>query len=663
MATGAPPALPEDSHYLFMAANRDREIVYANPRALALLGCASSGTNAPEFNPFKLSGVNKNQRADLESAMLDGQSIECQQSFVPDGKAPLHLQLSISPSYDNARKPTGWTLIGHEVTEHVVLGERYASDAARLQLTLESARMGTWEVDNVTGHAEVDDSWLRLAGIDPSDRERAGEIWKSRIHPEDQQMMLQRIEGAIDGSKDVQSSQYRVIRPDGTQIWVQDTSRVTLRNAEGEPIRLVGVVADITALKQAINSAERSAERLWIATEAAGLGVWDYDLLEDQHFWSKRMREIHGLSEEQESIQAYVALTHPDDKDELEAAAQAGRKSDRPFEVRYRIVRPDGEVRTLETYAIIHRGAEGQAARAVGVTRDITRQVLQEMERHQAQKLESVGRLASGIAHEINTPTQYVSENIRFAKEALDLVAPLAAAMATQDSADEPVEAWRQLTENSRASHLLSEAPQAMTEALDGMDRIAEIIRSMKNFSHPSNQRMPVSLNEAITNTLTITRSEWLPVAEIKRSLDADLPTVPVAIGEFNQVVLNLIVNAAHAIAERQAATPNHPGEIEIITSLNGRYAQLTVVDNGAGMSREVQEKIFDPFFTTKPVGKGTGQGLALVHHFVAAHSGKIQVESKPNSGTRIAIDLPLDTPSRNAHGDGQSLLTGRNRD
>jgi len=171
---------------------------------------------------------------------------------------------------------------------------------------------------------------------------------------------------------------------------------------------------------------------------------------------------------------------------------------------------------------------------------------------------------------------------------------------------------------------------------------------------------MPVNLNEAIANALTITRSEWSPVADVTRRFDSDLSLVPVAVGEFNQVVLNLIVNAAHAVAERQANEPDLIGQIEIATSQNESYAQVVIIDNGVGMTNEVREKIFDPFFTTKPVGKGTGQGLALVHHFVAAHGGKIQVNSKPGAGTSITLQLPKSANGPAKDPNSPSLLNQR---
>jgi PAS domain S-box-containing protein len=355
------------------------------------------------------------------------------------------------------------------------------------------------------------------------------------------------------------------------------------------------------------------------------------------------MRAIHGLTAATESAEAYASLIHPDDRARVDAAMAVGRESGRQFDLQFRIIRPDGALRHVEVFARMHIAADGRPSRAVGIARDITEQVSLALVRQQAQKLESIGQLAAGIAHEINTPAQYVSENLRFVADALEPVTALVTAVQAADGSDE--ELRRVLVDARRkivAEHALAEVPPAIAEALQGMERITSIVRAMNSFSHPANDRVPFDLNRGIASTVTVARSEWKYVADVERDFDPELPLVPVMPGEFNQVILNLLVNAAHAIAAGQAPGAVDRGRITISTRCQGNAAEIVVSDNGCGMSPDVQARIFDPFFTTKPVGHGTGQGLALAHAFVARHQGSITVHSAPGQGARFTLRLPL---------------------
>jgi signal transduction histidine kinase len=167
----------------------------------------------------------------------------------------------------------------------------------------------------------------------------------------------------------------------------------------------------------------------------------------------------------------------------------------------------------------------------------------------------------------------------------------------------------------------------------------------MKEFSHPGPvERQAIDLNHAIESTILVASHEWKYVADVSTDLDPDLYPVRGLAGEINQVMLNLIVNAAHAISDLQKA-PEEKGRIDIRTRQDGEFAEIRVSDTGCGIPESIQSKIFDPFFTTKPVGKGTGQGLALAYAvIVKKHNGTIRVESKPGQGTTFVIRLPLNS-------------------
>jgi len=193
-------------------------------------------------------------------------------------------------------------------------------------------------------------------------------------------------------------------------------------------------------------------------------------------------------------------------------------------------------------------------------------------------------------------------------------------------------------------AYLQEEIPQAIDQSLEGLERIAKIVRSMKEFSHPGmDEKTPIDINQAIETTINVSRNEWKYHADIETDLDPGLPNVSCLPGEINQVLLNLIVNAAHAIVN-VVGESGDKGLIRISTRLDGAWAEIRVSDTGTGIPEEIKQRIFDPFFTTKMVGKGTGQGLAIAYSVVVdKHGGVIDLESEEGKGTTFIISLPLE--------------------
>jgi PAS domain S-box-containing protein len=273
----------------------------------------------------------------------------------------------------------------------------------------------------------------------------------------------------------------------------------------------------------------------------------------------------------------------------------------------------------------------------------ILKQTLEDRDRlednlRQAQKLEAIGQLAAGIAHEINTPTQYVGDNLRFLKESFgeldSLLGQLVKLGGTPAS---------KLLGDADFDYLKEEIPRALNQSLEGVDRVAKIVRAMKEFSHPAREKTATDLNRAIQSTITVASNEWKYVAEVDMDLDANLPAVHCSPAEFNQVVLNMVVNAAHAIGDVVGDGAKGKGKIKVKTRPDGEWAVVEISDSGCGMPPHIQQRIFDPFFTTKEVGKGTGQGLAIAHNVVVdKHGGTIKVVSSPGKGTTFIIRLPI---------------------
>jgi two-component system, NtrC family, sensor kinase len=269
-----------------------------------------------------------------------------------------------------------------------------------------------------------------------------------------------------------------------------------------------------------------------------------------------------------------------------------------------------------------------------------------------AQKLESVGRLAAGVAHEINTPVQFVSDNVNFLRSAASDIASVVEAyrelrQSVESQGDVAGASCRAAEAEKRSDldYVLENMPLAIDSSLEGLERIAKIVRSMKEFAHPDqSERTSADLNHAIQSTLTIAHNEYKYVAELATDF-GELPPVMCFLGELNQVVLNLLVNAAHAIGDAVKDT-GEKGKLTVTTRLDGDAVEIAISDTGTGIPEAIRPKIFDPFFTTKEVGKGTGQGLAISHSvIVKKHGGSLRFESECGKGTTFFIRLPLDAP------------------
>lgn len=311
---------------------------------------------------------------------------------------------------------------------------------------------------------------------------------------------------------------------------------------------------------------------------------------------------------------------------------------------------PDGSILPME---LVLGEWTGDSHLTTVMGRDLSRERLErehEEQQRQAQKLEAVGQLAAGIAHEINSPIQYVSDNVSFLQGAFrDMDSVLSALVPVLEDLQAAAHSSPRLPELLRArdqaelDYLLREIPTALEQSREGLARVAEIVRAMKEFSHPSEEMAPADINRLIRCTTTVARNEWKYVADLQCDLDPDLPLVPCRQGEINQVILNMVVNAAHAIADVVGDGSAGKGTIRIQTSREPEHVCIRISDTGCGIPKENLDRIFLPFFTTKPVGKGTGQGLAIAYNVIATkHGGSIAVESDVGVGTSFIIRLPI---------------------
>ncbi|MFY9645761.1 MAG: ATP-binding protein [Terriglobales bacterium] len=309
----------------------------------------------------------------------------------------------------------------------------------------------------------------------------------------------------------------------------------------------------------------------------------------------------------------------------------------------------NGETRLLGvTITPVHMADQSVATLVIGS--DITNQRALEGQLRQAQKLESVGQLAAGIAHEINTPTQYIGDNVRFLKDSFaDLQNLLASYERMLEAAkvgavtDEIIQDVMNVVQRSDTPYLLEEIPKAIEQTIEGIARVSRLVSAMKEFSHPgTKEKIALDLNHAIESTITVARNEWKYVADMETDFDASMPLISCLPGEFNQVILNLLINAVHAITDVVGKGGSEKGTIKVQTRNHQDWVEIRVQDTGTGIPEAVQSRIFDPFFTTKEIGKGTGQGLAIARSVIVdKHNGKLSFETEQGKGTTFIVRLP----------------------
>lgn len=337
------------------------------------------------------------------------------------------------------------------------------------------------------------------------------------------------------------------------------------------------------------------------------------------------------FSDKPEAAQAWLASEIG--KIESAAAGQADRE---PEEV----TGPDSR-----TFLFRHRPMlDGGIVTTITET---TARTMMETQLRQSQRLEALGNLAGGVAHEINTPVQYVSDNIEFLGDAFSMFTDLAArseAIFESGSNPEILKDLHRMLKEDDLGFYRDEVPAALAQSRDGIRQIAKIVRAVKEFSHPgTSERTSVDLNHLIQNASTVTHNRWKYVA----TFDIDLPDESLEVqgypDELSQVLYNLIMNAVDAVFERHGESGE--GALRVAAKMSGGAVEIRVTDNGPGMDEATRNRIFDMFFTTKPPGKGTGQGLTICHRIIAdKHGGEIFCQSEPGQGTTFTIRLPIGT-------------------
>lgn len=443
--------------------------------------------------------------------------------------------------------------------------------------------------------------------------------------------------------------------PDGTISWY--LTRFGPIKVGGQIVGLAYVVTDITELKRIQKALEESEARTRAIVDAAAEGIITIDENGRVESFNAAAVKLFGYTPA-EVIGQNIKMLMPEPYHSQHDAylvnyLETGQKKIIGTNREVMGQRKDGSIFQMEL--AVSEIYLGDRRMFIGIVRDLTERKVIQRQLLQSQKLEAIGQLAAGIAHEINSPAQYIADNIGFLQDAfaaintvLQKYEGLLQAVKEVTLSPELIDGVEKAVEQARLEYLLEESPLAIEEALEGIERVTRIVQAMKEFSHPGVEgKTTIDLNKVIESTITVARSEWKYVAEMETDFDPDLPLVRCLPGEFSQVILNIIVNAAQAIADLVEKKNGAKGKIRISTHHDEDWVEIRINDTGPGIPEAIRSRIFDPFFTTKEVGQGTGQGLAISYSIIVEkHGGTISFETELGQGTTFIIRLPLLEPA-----------------
>lgn len=419
---------------------------------------------------------------------------------------------------------------------------------------------------------------------------------------------------------------------------------------EGRVTAAIEMVEDVTEMREA----EQRIRELSHVVEQSPSAVVLMDRYERVEYVNNKFTEMTGFLPEDVVGNEICLIDSQKDDQLLQGHACAAVRDGMEWRGEVQARRKNGEQFWQRVSTSPVRDTHGEITHFVAILEDITEQRGAEEKRRElerkllhASKLEAVGSLAAGIAHEINTPIQFVGDNTHYLSDAFEALLKLLHSyqqMLNQEPADRRLaELLQEAETESDLEYIVEEVPKAIAQTLDGVKRVAGIVRSMKEFAHQDQKERTVSdINKMLESTLTVARNELKYVANVVTEYDPELPPIVCHRNEVNQVFLNLLINAAHSIADVVGNDPDEKGTITVRTKLEGDAVAISISDTGTGIPEKVRNRIFDPFFTTKDVGRGSGQGLAIAHSVVDKHKGSISCETEVGEGTTFTIRLPV---------------------
>ncbi|CAD5924934.1 Sensory/regulatory protein RpfC [Planktothrix tepida] len=515
-----------------------------------------------------------------------------------------------------------------DITERKQSEEKLQNLSDRLSLAIKSGGFGIWEWDILQERIIWDERVYELYGLEKPDvPETTYQTWANALHPQDRERTETAIQQALRGEQEY-DTEFRVIHSDGSIRYIKAYALVQ-RNNSGEPQRMVGVNFDITPAKEAEEKLRILSDRLSLAIESGGFGIWEWDILQDLLIWDDRMYELYGVekSDRRKSAQTWLNSLHPDDRELIEAMNQQWHHK-QTINTEFRVIHPDGSIRYLKSYALIQNNERGEPQRMVGLNFDITsakeaekqlRQVNERLTLTNAE-LDRATRLKdeflANMSHELRTP----------------LNAILGMSEGLQDGVFENLSEQQKQAVNSidrSGNHLLA----LINDVLD----LAKVESGKLEL-----QLAQVSINYLCTNSVTFVRQQALK-KNIQLTTEIPKRLEDIVVDEFRirQVLINLLNNAVKFTPDGGSVKL----EVKVISSTPQNLLQFSVIDTGIGLTPENASKLFQPFIqidsSLNRQYSGTGLGLALVRRLVELHQGTVGVTSELGKGSCFMVCLP----------------------
>ncbi|MGE4442146.1 MAG: PAS domain S-box protein [Desulfomicrobium sp.] len=548
---------------------------------------------------------------------------------------------------DQEGRPCGRIVVARDVTTLENIRETLLTIENKYKNIFDNAPYGIFQVCS-RGFMSINPALARTLGFDNPDEMRAyfTDVPLQLYASLDERAVILK-EALSHGS--IRDRDLRLKRKDGSIFWARINGRIIFDD-KGELEYFEGFMHDVTELRTFMDRLSKSEKLFRSLAETMHQGLVQIDVTGRATYCNDHFCDLVRHSREEILGEDLVRFVHPDDRSEYQRFIGYAERKASPDLADIRWLTSDAHVFSIVTPVSLEEDDASPGGFWLLVM-DVTGRKLIESQMLHNQKLEAIGLLAAGIAHEINTPAQYMLNYTSFIKEAVE---NLAVAFAGHG---EFFERWASLEEVSadvakvfaldselQVRFYFDELPAAISETVEGLDKISAIVSSVKQFVHPGHvHQMNVDLNRLVADTVNLCRNEWKYVSELVTDLDPGLPPVPCLSQEIGQVLLNLVVNAAHAISEARERDERRDGRILIRTRKRGDWAEIRVVDNGCGIPPYIQNHIFEPFFTTKPIGTGTGQGLFIVYTIVVKnHGGSVSFETKAGQGTSFIFSLPL---------------------
>jgi len=563
------------------------------------------------------------------------------------GTIPGKFLLNWDQIFEENGSPKGTVFVARDVTALEKIRDTLHDIEDKYRDIFENAPVGIFQV-SPHGFMSLNQTLASIFGFESTEEMRRYYVDIPRqmyVNSKDREELLN--EATTTGR--VMDKEIQLRRNGGVPFWAKVSGRAILA-ANGEVQYFEGFLQDVTELRSSVDRLFESEKKFRGLAETMQQGLVQVGVQGGVTFCNRYFCELVQKQREDIIGLKMDSLVHPGDKDtylRMLDTVGCGEKI-QACDIRWLV---SGKHIFSIVTPVMQNEAKEECVGLWLLVMDVTQRKLMEAQLLQTQKMEAIGQLAAGIAHEINTPTQYILNYAWFIKEAIVHIAQafeghgiLFDRLASDPDLESEIAAIRVKDEKSQIPLYLEELPSAVEDVLHGLDKIMTIVGSVKQFVHPGHDIMTdVDLNRLVTDTVNLSRNEWKYVAELSMDLDLELPLVRCLGQEIGQVMLNLIVNAAHAISDAKGNGAVSMGEIHVLTRRDGDWVEIQIRDTGSGMPQHVQEHAFEPFFTTKAVGTGTGQGLFIAHRIVTeVHDGTISFESQSGEGTTFTIRLPL---------------------